>query len=274
MVPDPRRAWVSTYTGLGRRELGDLLGDLAEAGCPDVEVLAAPPHLDLEHGDAPARLRSATRRAGVRVRSVVPSGVDVNLASPHAGMRAWSVAQFGAVVAIAAACDADVAVVHPGRRHPLRPAPAAQLAGWVVDGLEQVLALGDRHGVRIALENVPTGLFDTVGECRELAASFDGRLGTCLDVANAFMVEDVVAAVRDGRAAPPDLVHLSDTTRARWLHDPIGSGEVDWVAVGAALGAIGYDGPVVLETLHDGEAAAGFAADRDALAALGWGRSR
>jgi sugar phosphate isomerase/epimerase len=57
-------------------------------------------------------------------------------------------------------------------------------------------------------------------------------------------------------------VHVSDTRRDRWLHDPLGSGDVAWDDVAAALLASSYDGPVVLETLHDADAADGF--DRDA----------
>lgn len=88
-----------------------------------------------------------------------------------------------------------------------------------------------------------------------------GRVRLCFDVANAFMVEGVPQAIRSLPAAP-HLVHVSDTRHDRWLHDPLRSGDVEWDEVAAALMEISYAGPVVLETLHDGDAGTGF--DRDA----------
>jgi sugar phosphate isomerase/epimerase len=73
---------VSTYTGLGRTTLAELLPALADAGYEQVEILAAPPHVDLEDlRPVLASLASVLRATGQQVTSVVPSGVDVNLAS-------------------------------------------------------------------------------------------------------------------------------------------------------------------------------------------------
>jgi sugar phosphate isomerase/epimerase len=91
----------------------------------------------------------------------------------------------------------------------------------------------------------------------------------CYDVANGFMVEDVT----DGLTASQPwlgLVHLSDTTRARWMHDPLGHGYVPLRQVLTTLQGIGYTGRIVLETLHDKTAADGFAADRRVLREAGW----
>jgi sugar phosphate isomerase/epimerase len=66
------------------------------------------------------------------------------------------------------------------------------------------------------------------------------------------------------------LVHLSDTTKASWAHDPIGAGELDFERVAETVAGIGYAGEFVLETLHDGDVAAGFAADLATLGQAGW----
>jgi L-ribulose-5-phosphate 3-epimerase len=252
---------VSTYTGLGRTPLVDLLRALADRGHEQVEILAAPPHVDLENlGPVLSRLTSVLRETGQRITSVVPSGVDVNLASSQEGMREWSRQQFIAAATLAAELGAPRVVVHPGRRHPLRPPPQDELWDRVMDGLDAIIAAARTRGVEVLLENVPTGLIDTAGECAQMAELLGGRVLLCLDVANAFMVEDVAEAI-SGLAVPPGLVHLSDTRRDRWLHDPLGSGHVDWDGVASALVSIAYDGPVVLETLHEADAARGF--DRD-----------
>lgn len=253
---------VSTYTGLGRVPLGDLLRALADSGYEQVEILAAPPHVDLEDlGSAVGTIRSALRDTGQRVTSVVPSGVDVNLASTQQGMRRWSQQQFLAAAALAAELGAPRVVVHPGRRHPLRPPDRQELWDRVLDGLTVIVEGVGAYGLDVLLENVPTGLIDTAQECSEMVDLLNGRVRFCFDVANAFMVEDVAHAIRSLPVAP-DLVHVSDTRHERWLHDPLGSGDVDWDDVAAALVAISYTGPVVLETLHDADACEGF--DRDA----------
>ena len=264
------RLVVSTYTALWRTELDALCRELGDASYGTVEVLAAPPHVDLEDlAGSTRRLSQALADAGIHVNSVVPSGVDVNLASTQRGVRDWSVGQFVAAVRLAAAVGAPQAVVHPGRRHPLRPPPLELLHDWVVDGLSQVLAVADDEGVELLVENVPTGLLDTAEELGALADRLHGRIRLCFDVANGFMVEDVVAGLRTS-APRLGLVHLSDTTRERWLHDPLGAGSVPWGDVVRALDDISYAGPVVLETLHGGSASVGFAADTAVLAAAGW----
>ena len=264
------RLVVSTYTALGRQDLEAFFVEVAESGHTSVELLAAAPHVDLEDiNEAADRILKVVRDTGVRVNSVVPSGVDVNLASTQAGMRHWSVQQFISAVRLAAQLGAPQSLVHPGRRHPLRPPPMTQLRGWVVDGLTEILDVARVEGVDVLLENVPTGLLDRAPECSEVARAMDGQLQLCYDVANGFIVEDVT----DGLTASKPwlgLVHLSDTTRARWMHDPLGHGCVPFRHVLETLQGIGYTGRLVLETLHDRTAADGFAADRRVLSEAGW----
>ena len=256
-----RQLVVSTYTGLGRRPLTHLLHDLADAGYERVEILATPPHVDLEDvGRTVADVVPVLRRTGLQVTSVVPSGVDVNLASTHGGMRRWSQEQFLATVRLAAALGAGDVVVHPGRRHPLRPPPTDQLLAWVLEGIDVVTAAAEREGVHVLLENVPTGLFDTAQECVDVVHALDGRLGICYDVANGYMVEDVPESLRN-LGAELRLVHVSDTRRSQWRHDPLGTGEVPWHDVAVALAGRPYTGRVVLETLHQGDPVVGFDGD-------------
>ena len=51
------------------------------------------------------------------------------------------------------------------------------------------------------------------------------------------------------------LVHLSDAPAGAWRHDPLGTGDVDFRAVFAAMDDGGYDGPVVAEIISDRAAA-------------------
>lgn len=262
---------VSTYSLLWRRDLASAIEELGAAGFGAIEILAAAPHVSLPVEATEARrLRRVCEAAGVRVNSVVPSGVDVNLASVDEAMRRWSVDQFVAAARLAAELGAEYVIVHPGRRHPLRPPPLDMLHGWVVDGMSQIVDESTRLGVRVLLENTPTGLVDTGRECTDLAERIGpDRLGLCYDVANGLMVEDVVAGLHS--VSPGlGLVHLSDTTRTAWAHDPIGDGEVPFDQVRAALDDLEYRGPIVIETLHADDTVQGFVRDAQRLNTVGW----
>lgn len=262
---------ASTYTYLWRASLDVAFAGIAEAGFAQVELLAAAPHVDAgDLGVAADQIGGACARTGLRVHSVVPSGVDVNLASPDPTMRRWSAGHFVTMGRLAAAVGARWLIIHPGRRHPLRPAPYQRYRQWVTDGVCAVLDALSGVEIGVLFENTPTGVLDTGEECARLAEAVGpDRIGVCYDVANGHMVEDAGAGLAaTGRHL--GLVHLSDTTRAAWAHSPVGAGEIDFAGVHAAVSARGYEGPFVLETLHDGDATAGFAADLATLHAAGW----
>ncbi len=265
---------ASTYTYLWRETLDAALGAIAAAGFDRVELLAAAPHVDVSPS-----LRGAeevVRRCeqlGLRVHSVVPSGLDVNLASPDPSARDWSVEHFIWAGRFAAAVGARWLVTHPGRRHPLRPPPYESCVAWAIDGVERIVEELQSVGVGILFENTPTGVLDRGAECADLARRVG--VGLCYDVANGHAVESLgegIVAVADHL----ELVHLSDSTKAAWAHDPIGAGEIRFDEVCRRLSEVGYAGDAVVETLHDdGDgrlASGGFAADVEALRAAGWGQ--
>jgi sugar phosphate isomerase/epimerase len=262
---------ASTYTFLWRADIGAAIDVIGTAGFQRVEVLAAPPHVDA--GDwrtAADRIVAASTRAGVGVHSVVPSGVDVNLASPDSTMREWSVGYFTSIGRLAAQVGARWLIVHPGRRHPLRPAPEAYYRQWVADGLRRVLDAMSGTETGLLIENTPTGVLDTGEEIAELVAQVNSdALRICYDVANGHMVEDTADGL-SAVGAHLGLIHLSDTTKAVWAHDPIGMGELDFESIRTSVSALGYRGEFVVETLHDGDAAEGFNADLAALRNAGW----
>ena len=262
---------ASTYTFLWRAEVAAAVSEIAAAGFRQVELLAAPPHVDAgEWRQAAQQITAACRCAGVRVHSVAPSGVDVNLASPDSTMRNWSVGYFSTIGRLAAAVGARWLIVHPGRRHPLRPAPDGAYRHWVADGVRRILDKLSDLEIDVLFENTPTGILDTGEEIAQLVEQVGpDAVRICYDVANGHMVEDVEAGLRvSGRYL--GLVHLSDTTRRAWAHDPIGTGEVDFKRVGEAVSLVGYDGEVVLETLHDNDVLKGFSADLAFLQQTGW----
>ena len=119
--------------------------------------------------------------------------------------------------------------------------------GW----LEKLVPIADEAGIAIMLENdLPTAML------KELVATTGGKVGVCYDTGNrAYFGYD-----------PAEILELGDLIRHVHIKDKepggknvmLGEGKVDFATVFANLKAIGYAGPLILETSRgDGEAEAG-----------------
>ena len=262
---------ASTSTYLWKERLATAIDEIADAGYRGVELMAAPPHVEL-WGDIQATAAAASeacRRARVTVSSVA-AGFDVNLASPDGAMRAWSLKHYESAGRFASQVGARYLVVHPGRRHPFKPAPYESAREWVIDGLTRIADAMHDAGVRPVLVNTPSTILDTAEECVDVVRTVGAdRLGVCYDVANGIMVEDPGHGLRTV-ADLLQLVHVSDTTATDWRHEPIGTGEGDFAGLAATVEQIGYAGPVVVETIHRSRPGPGLQADRLALQRAGW----
>ena len=262
----------STYSWIYQRPAADCLLRLAELGFERSEAMIAPGHLwpsELDRG-ARQRLRRTLAERGLGITSLNPPSADQNLASPVAEVRAYTVAMFSGLIELAADLEVPAVVTVTGRVHPLLRPAAERLRGWVQDGIERLLPAAERAGVRILLENIPMAPLPEASGLAALCRQFDSpALGICYDVANAhFIGEDPATGLHE--VAPwLGLVHASDTGRDVWRHDRIGSGTVDFAPVPAALAAVGYDGPVVLELIL-ARPETEFPASRAALKAVGW----
>jgi len=268
-VPDAFTA--STYTYLWKEALATAIDEIADAGYRGVELMAAPPHIELS-GDTrrtAAAAREACQRAGITIAGVAV-GFDVNLASPDGAMRDWSLKHYQAAGRFAAQLGARYLVVHPGRRHPFKPAPYEAAREWVIAGLTRIADAMRDEGVRPVLENTPSTILDTAEECVDVVRAVGAeRIGLCYDVANGMIVEDPGPGLRTAGDLL-QLVHVSDTTVGHWRHDPIGTGQVDFTALATTIEEIGYAGPVVVETIHRSRPGPGLQADRLALQHAGW----
>jgi sugar phosphate isomerase/epimerase len=138
------------------------------------------------------------------------------------------------------------------------------------DGLDALLTRAERLGVVVGLENGPTNFLDRAVQVAGVCAEVDRpSLRIVYDVANAQMVEDPAASVTE--VLPHlALVHLSDTTRARWAHTRVGRGDVDFEAVSRALDDAGYDGPSLMEIVDLDDPAGALTSSLDALRRWGW----
>lgn len=263
---------VNTYAYTYSHSAPAAMRHLAGMGYRAFEILVTPPHLwvpDLE----PAARRDLPRELaarGLRIVSFNLPSLDHNLVSPTADMRRYTVGQLEALVDLAGEWGVPWVVVVPGRLSPLFPAPREWVMEWFATGLRRLAGHAGRAGVQLLVENVPHAWLPRAEVlARALDEVGDARLGVVYDVANAvYAGEDP----RDGLARLRDrvrLVHLSDTGTDRWRHDPVGRGAVDFAAVGAALRAMGFAGPSMLEIIS-AEPDRDIPASHRALAEWGW----
>ena len=73
------------------------------------------------------------------------------------------------------------------------------------------------------------------------------RVSICYDIANAHFIGEDSAAGLHAVARRLGIVHLSDTGRQAWKHDPIGEGSCDFAGFARALREIDYAGTSMLE---------------------------
>lgn len=250
----------------------DAFAQIASLGCKHVQLMATPPHFDPWREDAgrTKALRAQLAQSRLDLVAIDLASNDVNLASPSADVRAFSVAAYRSAIARAAELGAPALCIGSGRRHALFPAAD----GLLMDGFRRAFAdihrAADNAGLRLLLENHPQGLLARADRIADwLNAEGYDDIGVIYDVANALAAGEEAAEGISALGARLSIVHLSDTPRGAWLHGPIGCGDIDFGVAGAALRACGFDGPIILEIIADNPARA-IADGLERLAAAGW----
>lgn len=263
---------LNTYSYIWRYAVQDCLEHLADAGFTQFELLVNPPHL------WPAALDRAQRaavaallaRRGLQVVSLNPPSLDLNLTSPAAEMRRYTLDHFRAVIELAGEWGASHVIVAPGKTHPLLPAPATQVHGWFRAALDELLVQAEAANLDLLLENLPMAFLPRAQDLVEAVTAIGAaRLGIVYDVANGFFIGEDPAQGIVTSQPHLRLVHLSDTGTKRWEHAPVGSGNVPFGAVANALAKIAYRGPCVLEIISQAPEK-DIAESEQRLQGLGW----
>lgn len=243
---------VNTYSYTLDYDVRDCLSRLAHQGFGEFELMMYPGHLwppSLASGEGPALARWLSER-NFKVRTLNQPNVDINLAGATEEMRAYSLALVRAVVELAGELGAEGVVIGPGKGNPLLPAPVERMTGWFFGALDELLPVARRAGTRLLVENMP---FCFLPDAESMMAALErygaDDIGVVYDVANAhFIDEDLVQGF--ARVAPRlHTVHLSDTGRQVYKHDPVGDGDVDFAAALAGVKAVGHDRIPVLEII-------------------------
>jgi inosose dehydratase len=173
---------------------------------------------------------------------------------------------------------------------------APRLSGSAWDGMvaniRAIAAAAARHGVRAVLHPHAGGYIEFADELERIAADLpDAEIGLCLDTGHCHYAGMDPLATLERYADRLDYIHFKDIDagvlarvkgeRIRFFEAcaegvmcPIGRGVIDYPAIRALLGRIGYEGVVTVEQERDPRNAGGSLADvrasRDYLASVGF----
>ena len=243
---------VNTYSYIYKLSALDAMRHLLEMGFQRFELLFNFDHIwvsELEPDIRRVRPSWVSEEGGEVISFNLPI-MDHNLTSPNPDMRAFTIERFTELIELAGLWSVPYVVLVPGKISPLLPAPSASLASWFYDGVNQLAERAAQCGTKILVENVPVTFAPLASDLSmaldELA---DERVGVVYDVANGFFAgEDPASGIQTLRDRI-DLVHLSDTGRKYWRHDPIGTGEIDFESVAEAIRLINFSGQSVMEII-------------------------
>jgi L-ribulose-5-phosphate 3-epimerase len=246
------RLGTSTYPFLWDESATESIVRLRALGLRDFDIMLAPSHFwpaDLTQAER-KKLRVRNDANDINIESINLLGLDQNLMSPFQEVRAATVAQYHQLIDFAHDVGAKLIVVVPGKAAVLNPTPRDRCVAWLRQGLDDLLPHADDAGVALALENLPNSYLRTSADLLGVLRGYNSpHLKLCFDVANAEHVgEDLYAAIA---ASAPFLaqVHLSDASKARWAHDQVGTGTVDFSRAAKAMTDVNFAGAAIIEVI-------------------------
>jgi sugar phosphate isomerase/epimerase len=243
-----------TFGFVWHSDADDALRAIGQAGFRHVQLMATPPHFDpwTQDADRTRRLRSVLDHFGMDLVALDLASSDINLASPSHDVVSFSLDAYRRAIDRCRELGARSICVGSGRRHGLLPRANERLMETFRTAFAQIVDTAEREGVQVILENHPQGL---LADAAAIASFLDGEgyrdMPVIYDVANAFAAGENPADGIVSLGARIAVVHLSDTPRGKWHHDPISTGAIDFHTIAAALRQISFEGKLVLETMSD-----------------------
>jgi sugar phosphate isomerase/epimerase len=243
---------ANTYSYVRSLSAEASLSRLAEQGFDEFEIMVHPGHL--WPGDMSAEQRRALRRTieqrGLKLVSLNMPNIDINVAAAAQGMRFYSLNLLIETVRLAGELGARGVVIGPGKANPLFPASADELTKHFFDALDLLCPIAQSAGTALWVENMPfaflPGIADLLGALKRYG---NDAVRIIYDIPNAYFIgEDFADGLQQCRALL-ELVHLSDTGRQAYRHDPVGCGAVPFAEVPRALEAVGYNAKPMLEII-------------------------
>ena len=263
---------VNTYAYIQDMDVLECLSRLADQGYTAFELMVYPGHLWPAELDRQARraIRSAIAQRGLRLMSLNMPNVDINVTGASAEMRAYSLGLLDGCLDLAGDLGAEGLILGPGKPNPLFPARHEAMLGHFFEALDRLLPRSEKAGTALWLENMPFSFLPGIDQMMDALERYGSpRIGVCYDAANAwFIAEDIGQGLECARPRLK-LFHLSDTGRAVYRHDPVGTGSVPFADIPPLLQKVGYrDFPVLEIISRDPDTDLAQSADR--LIGMGW----
>ena len=261
--------------GCGSHRLDDAIELMAESGYRGVALTLDHHHFDPFVADWQARAQALRARFDVLgFGSVIETGARF-LLDPRAkheptlvtasreGRRA-RIAFLERAIDIAAILGSEAVSFWAGVPKP--GVDRGEARRWLVEGLHEIAAYGERRGVVVAFEPEPGMLIETAAEWKALGVP---NLKLALDTGHCVVTRDIEPAEAVRRYAP-DLgtVSLEDMKRGIHLHLPFGEGDMDVPSVLDALEQVRFSGLVCVELSRESPQA-----DRAIPASIEWLRT-
>jgi sugar phosphate isomerase/epimerase len=264
---------TAQYTFLWDYSLKDSLKQIKELGFRYIELMTTPPHFWPRQFTKEQRkkTRNLMERLNLVLTAINPTFLDINLASPNPGMREESIKQIKEQITLAHDLGAKIIVIIAGRRHPLLAPPVEVV--WKKFARESVLRCvehAEKKNVIFGLENGPSLFIDRTERMQFVLNQVKSPwMKFVYDVANASMVEPIVPGlerIKDHLVH----VHLSDTDGKKWTHSRVGTGMIDFGAVGGKLKEIHFSGISILETTDAEDPDGSILRSVEKLVPFGW----
>ena len=234
---------LSTHNWMRAEPLEVTLKRIKRLGFESIEISGEPKQYP------PKDCRPLLKQHGIRCWGAVTLTLgERNLAAKDPKQRAATVEYMKSVVNMVKELEGQEITIVPATVGKVVPdgTPEEEWA-WVVAGLQEVYALTEKSGVRIALE--PLNRFETyflnrADQAMALAKAVGPNCGVCLDVFHMNIEEkDMHAAIRTAASRLTD-VHVAENNRLA-----PGMGAIDWKKLVTTLKDCGYKGALTMEAV-------------------------
>ncbi len=252
------RRILSTYRWVNQPLTSMLLGQIARADIPAVEIFCASVHFDYRSGEAIRDLASALSEHGLELHSLHSpterdaisghqTGMPISISDPERIRRIDAVDEVKRALEVAERIPFAYLVQHIGSG---RQSADPRKLDAAFASLENLAIFAKHRGVTIAIENkadelsCPTSLHQFIQETH-LQVKF------CFDTGHAHIEGGVQAGLelmRDRVA----MVHIHDNHGDKDEHLPPGEGTIDWKATCAQLAGAGEMPALVMELKEKG----------------------
>jgi sugar phosphate isomerase/epimerase len=259
------RFGISTHLFHDRRLQREHLAQVAGYGFESIELFATRSHFDYHDPAATDALAGWLRETGLRLHGVHAPITDAvrgnawgdttySTAAQDGARRQAAVREAEAALKIAARIPFDVLVVHLGV--PAGKGGAADNSrAAALRSAEEVAALAESAGVRVAFEVIPNDLSSAAALVAMIEKGLDARhVGICLDFGHAHLMGDVVDAIE---TAAEHLIatHVHDNRGRADDHLVPYLGSIPWDAALLSMQKIGYEGTYLMEIAATGPTA-------------------